>query len=197
MKGEKLNRKPSFVDIPDFTHQDVFSQFFQQSQVQVYRYIYGLTGGPAEEVEDLTAESYARAWSASARFRGDFQEALYWILKIAKHQVIDTYRRRKTTGEPDSLETFDPPTNEAAPEDQILSHERSAKLWGLLQTLPEGPREMLVLRYMLDWSIGEIARYTHKNETAVSMAVHRALKKLQQNWPVTEIVLETRSVLND
>lgn len=185
------------MDIPDITHQDGFSQFFQQSHLQVYRYIYGLTGGPAAEVEDLTAESYARAWSARAGFHGDFKEALYWTLKIAKHQVIDAYRKRKSAGEPESLETFDPPTHETAPEDQVLSHERSAILWGLLQTLPEGPREMLVLRYMLDWTVGEIAQYIHKNETAVSMAIHRALKQLQQKWPAYETVLEPGSVLND
>lgn len=192
-----MNRKSNLAGLADITNQEVFRQFFQQSHVQVYRYIYGLTGGPAVEVEDLTAESYAHAWTARAGFQGDFQEVLYWTLKIAKHQVIDAYRRRKTAGEPVSLEAFDPPMPEATPEDQVLSHERSAILWGLLQTLPEGPREMLVLRYMLDWSIGEIAKYIHKNETAVSMAIHRALKQLQQNWPTNEIVLEPRSVFND
>jgi RNA polymerase sigma-70 factor, ECF subfamily len=192
-----LNRNPNFVDLPDISQQDGFSQFFQQSHLQIYHYIYGLTGGPAAEVEDLTAESYARAWSARAGFHGNFKEALYWTLKIAKHQVIDAYRRRKTTGEPESLEIFDPPMPGVTLEDQVLSNERSAILWGLLQTLPEGPREMLVLRYMLDWSVGEIAKYNHKNETAVSMAIHRALKQLQQNWPVNETVLEPRSVLND
>jgi RNA polymerase sigma-70 factor, ECF subfamily len=192
-----LNRNPSFIDTPDITNQDVFSQFFLQSQTQVYRYIYGLTGGPAAEVEDLTAESYAHAWSARVNFRGDFKKALYWTLKIAKHQVIDAYRRRKTSAEPESLEDFDPPMSADTPEENILARERSVILWGLLQTLPEGPREMLVLRYILDWSVGEMSRYLHKNETAVSMAIHRALKQLQQNWPVTETVLDTRSVLND
>lgn len=191
-------KPPPFpIEKLDLTCQDVFSQLFQQTHVQVYRYLYGLTGGPPEEVDDLVAESFARAWSARHRFRGDFNAALHWLLKIAKHQAIDAYRRRKTSGEPESLEANDPPVPDAGPEDHALSSEQYTILWSLLQALPEEPREMLVLRYMLDWSIGEIATYTHKNETAVSMAIHRALKRLQQNWPSTDAVFETRSILND
>jgi RNA polymerase sigma-70 factor (ECF subfamily) len=195
--GKTLNKNSTLADVPTITNRDVFCQFFEQTQIQVYRYIYGLTGGPPDEVEDLTAESYFRAWSARTSFRGDLKDAQYWIFKIAKHQVIDAYRRRKSAGETVSLEIHEPPSSEDTPEDQALSHERSVILWGLLQTLPESPLELIVLRYILGWSIGEIAIYTHKNETAVSMAVHRALKQLQQNWPKDELVLEPRSVLND
>lgn len=196
-KGDVLKNHTSQIEILNLSNREVFSQFFQETNVQVYRYLYGLTGGPTDAVEDLTADSYARAWSACASFRGDSTAALHWMMKIAKHQVIDAFRRRKSSGEHEPLQNYDPPAHTTSLEEQVLSSERSVILWKLLQTLPDEPREMLVLRYMLDWAIGEIARYMHKNETAVSMAVHRALKQLQQRWPVNEIMFEPGSVLND
>jgi DNA-directed RNA polymerase specialized sigma24 family protein len=37
---------------------------------------YGLTGGPLEEVEDLTADTFARAWKARHTFGGDPGEVI-------------------------------------------------------------------------------------------------------------------------
>jgi RNA polymerase sigma-70 factor (ECF subfamily) len=176
------------------TDQETFSTLFEHTYVSLYRYLYGLTGGPPEEVDDLVAETYVRAWSARNRFQGDSKAALRWLFKIAKHQMIDSYRRQKASGE----STL--PDNLAAPEmdleSQVLSSERRETLWKLLRSLSDEPREVLVLRYMLDWSVGDIAVYMNKKETAISMAIHRALKRLQQNWTQTDPVLETRSESN-
>jgi RNA polymerase sigma-70 factor (ECF subfamily) len=44
----------------------------------VFRYIYGLSGGPLQEAEDLTAETYARAWKTRQSFSGNEEAALGW-----------------------------------------------------------------------------------------------------------------------
>ena len=195
-KGNLLKEFSLSLEKLDITSQEIFSQLFQQTHVQVYRYLSGLTGGLPEEIDDLVAETFARAWSARYSFNGDFKAALRWLLIIAKHQMIDSYRRRKAAGEPVSLDTKDPPAPGIDPESQALYDERRQILWNLLQSLPEEAREMLVLRYILDWSVGEIAAHLHKNETAVSMAIHRALKRLQRDWLIKDAVVDTRSELN-
>jgi len=170
------------------TQRGVFSQLFSQVNVQVYRYLYGLTGWPPEEVDDLVAETFARAWSARASFQGDFNAAMHWLLAIARNQVIDVYRRRKTAGMPEMLEDVEElPAPDADPETQALFGEQRLALWRLLQSLPDEAREILVLRYMLDRPVGDIAAYLGKKETAVSMAIHRALRHMQQSWPLAEL----------
>jgi RNA polymerase sigma-70 factor (ECF subfamily) len=174
----------------------VFSQFFETTQTAVYRYIYGLTGGPAEEVGDLTADTYAKAWSARFNFRGDKMAALCWVFTIAKHQVIDQFRRNKAKRSTQSLETCEPHAPESCPEHQFIRSEEREQLWRLLQQLPENAREPLILRYMLDWSVKDIAVYLHKNETAVSMQIHRTLKQIQQGWPESFVPSPDRSEEN-
>jgi DNA-directed RNA polymerase specialized sigma24 family protein len=39
-----------------------FKELYERNRLPVFRYIYGLTGGPQAEVEDLTAETFLRAW---------------------------------------------------------------------------------------------------------------------------------------
>ena len=72
-----------------------FANFYERTYLPVFRYLYGLTGGPQEDVEDLTAETFVRAWHARRSFRGDWQASLGWVMKIARNLVIDDSRRRR------------------------------------------------------------------------------------------------------
>ena len=74
---------------------DLFTLLYEDTHIMVFRYIYGLSGGPQQEAEDLTSETYARAWKTRQRFNGNDQAALGWLLRIAKNLVIDLSRRRK------------------------------------------------------------------------------------------------------
>jgi RNA polymerase sigma-70 factor (ECF subfamily) len=163
-----------------------FSDFYEQSHLPVFRYLYGLTGGPQEDVEDLTAETFTRAWRARHTFEGDKEAALGWLLKIARHLVIDDARRRNarpiTEGEvPDKF-----PADIPHPEDSAMAGEKHDRLWSLVRTLPEEPREMIVLRYLLDWRVNQIAAYLEIPENTVSVNIHRTLEQLRQNWPQSQ-----------
>lgn len=184
---------PSHATTRDLSDPQSFSRFFDETQTAIYRYLYGLTGGPEEDVNDLAAETYIRAWKSRRQFRGDDSGALRWVFKIARHLFIDTYRRRKRQGEPVSFEQVDPPAPEANPEVRVVSIEERNTLWGLLHTLPDNAREIIVLRYMLEWSVKDIAAYQNKNETAISMSIHRSLKIIQESWSEPVPFLETRS----
>lgn len=148
----------------------------------VFRYIYGLHGGPTENVEDLTAETYLRAWQKRQGFRGDEQAAIGWIFRIAHNLVVDSHRRATTHPPPDALpESLTRP--EDNPEHHTLADEQAAALNQALAQLPLHQREMLVLRYMLGWTVKDIAAYLGKNENTVSVNIRRALQHLRENWP--------------
>jgi RNA polymerase sigma-70 factor (ECF subfamily) len=162
---------------------DVFARLYEDTHLIVFRYIYGLMGGPLQEVEDLTAETYARAWKAHHRFTGDEQAALGWLLQIARNLVIDLSRRRKTqdTDENISIELLVDPAQ--VPETDVITREQIAILWKLLGMLNTDVREMLVLRYILGWQVRQIARYLGKNENTVTVTIKRALTNLHRDWP--------------
>jgi RNA polymerase sigma factor (sigma-70 family) len=53
----------------------------------------------------------------------------------------------------------------------------------LLAELPQEQREILILRYLLNWKIKQIAGYMDFPENTVSVYIHRALERLRQTWP--------------
>src|SRR5512141_3095862 len=130
-----------------------FSAFYEQTHLSLFRYLYGLTGGPQEEVEDLTAEAFTRAWRARRTFEGEGRAALGWLMKIGRSLVIDAYRRRKARPVMDDALTEEVPADGLSLEEFAQAGEDQEKLLGLLQQLPDEPREILVLRYLLGWQV--------------------------------------------
>lgn len=160
-----------------------FDQLYQHNRLAVFRYIYGLTGGPPEDVEDLTAETFLRAWKARHRFDGDGSGATGWLIRIAKRLVIDAYRRNSTR--PTLPLNTDLPFG-ALPEDISEANDQAQRLFDLLAGLPERPREIVVLRYLLAWPVADIARHLETSENNVSVTLHRALASLRQHWQTSE-----------
>jgi RNA polymerase sigma-70 factor (ECF subfamily) len=164
-----------------FSDADVFTRLYENTHLIVFRYVYGLSGGSAQDAEDLTAETYMRAWKRRKYFNGNEQAAIGWLLRISKNLVIDLSRRRKVRniGEEINIELLVDPNQ--TPEMDIVTREHIAILWHLLGTLPEDIREILVLRYMLGWQIKQIAEHLGKSENNTSVTIRRALQKLQSN----------------
>jgi RNA polymerase sigma-70 factor, ECF subfamily len=122
-----------------------FRDLYERNRLPIFRYIYGLTGGPQDHVEDLAAETFMRAWKARNRFEGKMDSATGWLIRIAKRLVIDDYRRTLQTTQ--NL-PVDPPA-ESTPEQIAIADEQKRFLFALLADLPEEQREIIVLRYML------------------------------------------------
>lgn len=163
---------------------EAFNALYEQTYRSVFRYLFGLHGGPLEDVEDLTAETFTRAWKARRRFQGDPQTGgIAWLLGIARRLVIDTYRRSQARIQPDVVEWEEIPQFEPPPESLVMLGEQNETLWTLLQSLPAEQREMLTLRYLLDWRVCQISDYLGIAENTVSVTIRRSLERLQRAWP--------------
>jgi RNA polymerase sigma-70 factor (ECF subfamily) len=167
----------SLSDAATFTH------LYEKTHLSIFRYVYGLSGGPQQEAEDLTAETYTRAWKTRQRFNGDDQAALGWLLRIAKNLVIDSSRRRKVrdVDEEIDIELLVDPYQ--LPEMDVIAREQVTTLWQLLGSLSDDTREMLVLRYMLGWQVKQVAEHLGISENNVSVTIRRSLQRLQRDWP--------------
>jgi len=162
---------------------DTFQQLYVRYHLIVFRFVYGLRGGPTEDVEELTAETFMRAWKSRRRFSGNEQAALGWLLKIARNLVIDSHRRQKSRGFSVDIEQHIIPSDDPNPEDAIQTREQVKVLWSLMQALPDQQREILVLRYILGWRVQDIGKHLDVKENTVSVYIRRAIKYLRQEWP--------------
>jgi RNA polymerase sigma-70 factor (ECF subfamily) len=172
---------------PPLQDPETFSNLYASTQIIIFRFIYGMHGGPVEEVEDLTCDTYMRAWKGRGRFLGDDHDALSWLFTIARRLVIDAHRRRKSHPDNTTLRLDDSEfdsifiSSQASPEEHATNREQFKHLWQVLQNLPDDKREMLVLRYMLGWKVKQIAEYLQKEENTVSVYIRRSLEQIRHN----------------
>lgn len=133
-----------------------------------------LRGQGVPEPEDVLSEVFLQVARSLPRFRGSEDEVRPWLLTIARHRAIDDRRRRRVrlavagvapaaTGEP--VEPADP-----EPFDAVLV--------GALARLTADQREVVVLRFVADLSLDEVARITRRPAGAVKSMQHRALAQL-------------------
>ena len=165
-----------------------FRALHELNRLPVFRYIYALTGGSQENAEDLTAETFLRAWKARHQFQGEMDSAIGWLLRIAKSLVIDDYRRAARATRNLATDLVSEPT----PEQTAILEEQQKLLFRLVADLPDEQREMIVLRYLLGWRVNDIARQMGASENKISVSLHRTLSKLREKW--TEVDSENHSV---
>lgn len=179
----KRKRNQSADGVAFLWKAEVFQEVYNQNYLIVFRYIFGLWGGPIQTVEDWTAETFIRAWKARYRFHGSQKAALGWLLRIARNLVIDSYRRSKSQGTLANIDDYlllDPGTS---PEEAAILQEESNRLWTRLHTLTDTQREIITLRFFLDWKVKEIANFLKMKENTVSVTIRRSLQQLRQDWP--------------
>jgi RNA polymerase sigma-70 factor, ECF subfamily len=145
-----------------------FDRLVEERSGEVYALLYRLTED-AEEAQDLTQETFLRAFQHISRFRGD-ADLKTWIYRIAINQARNRWRwwRRRRRDQTVSLdmesgERQEPlsaslPDREGRnPEQETLSRERERALRKALQTLSRPFREAVILRDVEGLSYEEIA----------------------------------------
>lgn len=159
---------------------EAFQRLYTGTHLQLFRYVYSLLGGPAQEAEDLTAETYIRAWRNRRSFSGDEQMAAAWLFRIARNLVVDAYRRDRVRGLSTQLDEDLPDQPALSPEERYIHQEQFKEVWELLSRLPLEQREMIVLRYLLNWPVKDIAEHQQTSENHVSVNIRRVLARLKK-----------------
>jgi RNA polymerase sigma-70 factor (ECF subfamily) len=127
-----------------------FDAFYRDTSQRLLRYAYGLTGDPGD-AQDLVQEAYARAWQRWRRLAG-YEEPEAWLRTVVSRLSTDRWRRlrvrQEKAGRVAQSATTPPPS-----EDTVL-------LVRAMRGLPAAHRRALVLHYLLDRSVAEIAAET-------------------------------------
>jgi RNA polymerase sigma-70 factor (ECF subfamily) len=129
-------------------HEDEFEVFYATAYARLVRQLLAYTGS-RQDAEDVVQEAFARAsvrWGIVGRL--DLPEA--WVRRVAMNLAISELRRVKRSLA--ALRRLGMPGAAGEP-----SVERSALLEAL-RKLPLKYREVLVLHYLADLSVQEIAR---------------------------------------
>ncbi len=130
-----------------------------------------------ELAKDLLQETFVKVWTYLSKGKKIVNMRAF-LYKTLNNLIIDEYRKKKNISL-DSLaeDGFDPKADNLPNTLDIIDGERAIKL---LSKLDDPYKETVFLRYVNGLEITEIAEITEQTENAVSVHIHRGLKKLKE-----------------
>jgi len=149
-----------------------FEVLYRKYADKVFNYFWYRTGHDKTLSEDLMQETFLKAFQNLSKFRIRGYSYLTYLLTIAKHLLIDHYR--KPTSVP--IEDVEDIPYEAT--DEIERKSDADALWHAIQTLPQSNRDILLMHYQDEKPIKYIATITKSTENAVKLNLSRTRKKL-------------------
>jgi RNA polymerase sigma-70 factor (ECF subfamily) len=137
----------------------------------VYGYVCSIVRDE-HEAEDVTQQVFAKLLGSLHRYQPRTVPFSAWILRVAHNAAIDHMRARR----PVPVEEVRGPE----PADDGASRESFRELRIALDTLPKEQREVIVLRFLVGLSPGEIAERMGRSEDAVNGLQHRGRRRLRR-----------------
>jgi len=149
-----------------------FEDLYRKYADKVFNYFWYRTGHDKALSEDLMQETFLKAFQNLKKFRVRGYSYLTYLLTIARHLLIDHYRKPKSI----PIEDVEDVPYEVT--EEIERKSDAEALWHAIQTLPASNRDILLMHYQDEKPIKDIATITESTENAVKLNLSRTRKKL-------------------
>ena len=146
---------------------EAFEELALQFEPRIYGFLCRHIGN-THDAEDLTQETFVRAWRAIARFDPS-RDFATWLFVIARRAAANHFRARRSHDE--LTEEFPAETTESRADEADV-------VWRVAKKLKANQYEALWLRYGEDFSVAQTARVMGLTTIHVKVILHRARKEL-------------------
>ena len=158
-----------------------FEEIYEENYARIYNYLYGSLLH-RQKTEDLTSEVFFEALRTFSRFDTTRGSARAWLNSIARHRLLDYFRR---VGSRPEVLTEDLPEESAEQKPSwevghTLSCPENEAAVRILGSLSQKEREFLELRYGLELTDGEIALIYGTSREAIRKRYERLLAKCRR-----------------
>ncbi len=154
-----------------------FEALYQRHSREVWALAYARWMN-ADTAMDVAQEAFLRLWK-----QWEDGEVILnpraWLMRVARNLAEDYAKsafRRNGTNPPQTMNGVQ--GREPLPLDHLETEETFGKLRELLAEMPKADREILTLRYALDYDTEKIAEALDVNASAVHMRLTRARQRL-------------------
>ncbi|MSR70431.1 RNA polymerase sigma factor [Candidatus Kaiserbacteria bacterium] len=165
--------------------ESIFKEAFLSYSDELFRHA-SMRMKDRERALELTQECFMKVWEYAQK-GGEIRELRPFLYRTLRHLIIDEYRRKKPVsleamvegdGDNRTVEDLLPPdeSNTLAAAIERFDGKRAL---AALEQLPDAYREAISLRYVEGLSPKEIGDIVGETENAVSVRIHRGLKKLK------------------
>lgn len=157
---------------------EAWDVIFNRYYPQIYAYLRYRVPSP-EDAEDLAATVFERAVRHIRSYRELGHGLGAWLQRIASNLVVDYHRRRKVPVRRAELLPLHLQDQSPSPLEHALQVDQVQRA---LAHLNDPQREVLILRFLLGYSVAETAQIMGRSVEGVKSLQHRALQRLRDLW---------------
>lgn len=157
---------------------DAWDVLFRRYQLPLYAYVQELVRDEQASL-DIVQEAFINAARHIGSLRNDTKFGS-WLFGIARQKVIQRWRKPDRTtplDETHELERFETEDN---PSDWLIRQEEEEAFMNRLDQLPVAHRDVLLLHFLEDFSLEEIAGITGVPVGTVKSRIHHAKRALRE-----------------
>jgi RNA polymerase sigma-70 factor, ECF subfamily len=151
-----------------------FPEFYDQAAREVFRYLARALLGDRAAAEDLTQETFA-AVVIAARMGRPEALTMPWVMGVARHKLVDHYRRRARDERRLSLAWAH---SSDSVELEFLDCADPGRVLEMMRTLSPEHRLVLILKYVDELAVREIATTLNRSLHATNSLLSRARRAL-------------------
>ena len=149
-----------------------FRDWYDAMLPRVYAYLYNRCGRARDVAEELTQQTFVAAARQRSRFEGR-SDTLTWVIGIARHKLVDHFRR-SALDERRFERLAREWTGSAAPSSSSGARLSDEEMLERLAALPGQQRAALILAYVDELPVREVARVLGRSESATESLLTRA-----------------------
>jgi RNA polymerase sigma-70 factor (ECF subfamily) len=155
-----------------------FGLLYDRYVGRIYNYIYYRTGNQFD-AEDLTARVFLRAMKHITNYQDRGVPFSAWLYRIA-HNLVANWHRDNSRRQEVAIEDVRLVQNEREyPEQVLLRNEETRGLLELIRGLPDERQDLLILKFVQNYSNAEIGKIMGRTEGAIKSLYHRTLLSLR------------------
>lgn len=179
------------MTVAELRDERAFGAVVERHRRELHVHCYRMLGS-YEEAEDLTQETFLRAWKRRETY-AERASLRAWLYRIATNACLDALEKRPKTPAPNGEIAWLQPYPEElleqvqAPDDapgEVVARETIELAFMVaIQHLAPRPRAVLILRDVLGWRARDCAELLETTDAGVNSALQRARAVLKEHLP--------------
>lgn len=168
---------------------EAFGLLYENYVDRIFNYIYYRTGN-THDAEDLTARVFQRAMKHILHYQDRGVPFSAWLYRIAHNLVANWYRDNSRKQEVSITEKLILPAKHEHPETTIMRSDKEDALLNLIRTLPPDRQQLLILKFVENYSNADIGAIMGRSEGAIKSLYHRTLLALRDQVDDLQLEIE-------
>jgi len=161
---------------------EAWSVLFRRYQLPLYVYVFELARDEQTSL-DIVQETFVAAVRHVGSLRDDAKFG-GWLFGIAHQKCVQSWRKQNRAAALREEIAESPPEHDDGPDELLIRREQEARFMSLLNELPLPQRSVLLLHFVEDFPLEQIAEITETPLGTVKSRPHyakRALRKILED----------------